>query len=308
MFAPHTQAGCLRSIKMNIYYAIGGGLGHLTRARAFLRQMDIEKATAILTASKFAADKRVVGEIEIILLEKDLDKEKELFRFFLRRTLEKLNCEILYLDAFPFGILGELLEIELEGIEVNYVARLLKPDACPNADVSPSKKFATTFVVEELSAKHLEFINRNSLKTESLDLKYESLETGDQKLKIEIVRNHSPFWLIVHAGSASETNELIEYAKEIRGIEKANVELVLVSPNDFGFENTYDFYPACDLFPHAEKIFSACGSNIIKQTEKFREKHLFVPFERQFDDQFLRAKIVREILGQNSSGVHFSIP
>ena len=50
-----------------------------------------------------------------------------------------------------------------------------------------------------------------------------------------------------------------------------------------------DLFPASYLFESAEQIVSACGFNIMRQTETFKEKHQFLPFWRRFDDQFLRA-------------------
>lgn len=50
-----------------------------------------------------------------------------------------------------------------------------------------------------------------------------------------------------------------------------------------------DIYPASMLFESAERIFTACGFNVMKQTEHFRERHFFISFERRYDDQFKRA-------------------
>jgi len=45
-----------------VYYAIGGGLGHLVRARAVLHTLGVADAV-LVTASPFAKDARVTGAL-----------------------------------------------------------------------------------------------------------------------------------------------------------------------------------------------------------------------------------------------------
>ncbi len=270
----------------------------MTRARAFLRQMKIEPHTVILTSSKFADDPRVVGNVEIIKVDPDLSQNINRFRNFLKNTFSQRNCQKLYLDAFPFGISDELADFDFGEIELFYVARRLKLGFVEQFSTTNSNRFSKTFLLEPLAEKHMEFIKRNSLQIELLDLKYFEDFSETQILREKIIEKHSPYWLVVHSGNESETSELIDYAKEIHAAEKSETDLVLISSNSFEFENVYNIYPASALFPFAEKIFTACGFNSIKQTERFREKHYFLPFRRRFDDQFARAKIAREIMSQ----------
>jgi predicted glycosyltransferase len=279
---------------MNIYYAIGGGLGHLTRARVFLQQMNIERETAILTSSEFADDQRVVGNIQIIKVDPALSRDKSRFLVLLKDSFDQYNCQKIYLDAFPFGISGEFANFDFGQIELFYVARLLKSGCVQKFDPNDSPRFSKTFLLETLPVEHLEFIEEVSSSTEVLDLKYEKHLQTQQSMVEKIVERHSPFWLIVHSGNEIETLELLDYAKEIRNAEGSKHELVTISPLIFESENRYDIYPAYELFPFAEKVFTACGFNSMKQTESFREKHLFLPFDRRYDDQFLRAKFARE--------------
>ncbi len=110
---------------MNLYYAIGGGLGHLTRARAFLETFGIEKETAILTASEFAKDKRIVGDIKIVEVSKSFALERDEYKDFLQKVLDEPEVKTLYLDSFPFGIQGEFNDLDLSKTELIYIARLL---------------------------------------------------------------------------------------------------------------------------------------------------------------------------------------
>src|SRR5204863_8374139 len=84
-----------------VYYAMGGGLGHLTRARAFLHTLGREQAV-IVADSPFAGDRRVVGEFPVVTAIPEGD---------------------LILDTFPAGLFGEI-----EGGCVDYVARYVRWD------------------------------------------------------------------------------------------------------------------------------------------------------------------------------------
>ena len=278
---------------MNIYYANGGGLGHLTRARAFLHQHKIESETAILTSSKFAADKRIVGDLKIIEIDEDFARNKEKYRDFLQNIFNENKVKKFYLDSFPAGILGEFADFDFGKTEVFYVARLLKWKNHSHFLSDNSLNFKKTFVLENLETEHQKFIEKSSEEIESFDLIYPKFEFEEKKIE-KIVSQNSPFWLIVHAGNEEETRELLDYAEEMREIEKATVKLILISPNCDLYENSFDIYPASMLFPSAERIFTAGGFNAIKQTEQFRSKHFFLPFERRFDDQFARAKTAKE--------------
>jgi hypothetical protein len=50
-----------------------------------------------------------------------------------------------------------------------------------------------------------------------------------------------------------------------------------------------NLYPATPLLPLADRILTACGFNVMRQTAAYRQQHRFLPFPRRFDDQFLRA-------------------
>lgn len=278
---------------MKLYYAIGGGLGHLTRARAFLHTFGIENNSAILTASPFAEDKRVVGDIQIIKADQNLAQNQADFREFLKKTFAEFSVETLFLDAFPVGIVGEFSDFDFGKTEVFYIARLLKWNNYSCLLHGKIPYFKKTFVLETLSNEHRKFIDEHSAANIELKLKYPNLSASGEKAVQKILAEKLPFWLIVHAGSDEETNELFGFAKEMREIEKAEVNLVVLSPNKSAFPNQYDIYPASILFPPAARIFTAGGFNAIEQTVEFRGKHFAIPMERRFDDQFARVSRLR---------------
>lgn len=291
---------------MSLYYAFGGGLGHLTRARAFLHTLGIEKDSAILTASPFAGDKRVAGEIPIIKADARLARNPPAYRDFLREIFREFRVEKLFLDAFPAGITGEFCDFDLGNTEVFYIARLLQWKRYARLLDGRVPRFEKTYVLETLEDAHQKFIDDYSAHQTKLKLIYPEprLSAHNKESIRKITREYSPFWLIVHAGSAEETGELFEYAEEMREIEKADVSLITISPGESAASNHHDIYPASILFPEAARIFTAGGFNIIEQTEEFRGKHFALPFERRFDDQYARVSRLRQSPRNDLPPVH----
>lgn len=282
---------------MNLYYAIGGGLGHLTRAAAFLHSRKISDSTIILTASPYAADKRVVGNIKTIIAGEDFAKNLESYKKFLQKTFVENNIRNFFLDTFPVGIIGEFSGFDFQNIEINYIARLLRWERYKSFLRGDSPLFNHTFVLEDLEKPHRDFIESSSKTASDLTINYPPplLSETDKKIVQNICENRRPFWLIVHSGSSAEISELTDYAREIKRMQKSEADLILITSQKTEVENLlcFDLYPASVLFEAAEKVFTACGFNLMNELKNFRFKHYFMPFERRFDNQFRRAEIAR---------------
>lgn len=112
---------------MILYYAIGGGLGHLARARRVLTRLGLRDRAVILTA---AEEHRITGGIPTVT------------------SADFTSCERIIVDAFPCGLLGELRDVN---VPMDYVARLLRWDAYAEATGAVMPHFETTYVVEPLT-------------------------------------------------------------------------------------------------------------------------------------------------------------
>jgi hypothetical protein len=266
---------------MILYYAIGGGLGHLTRGRRVLELLGLAGDAAIITASPYAGDARVTGGIPVIQVPPQLENAVDEHRAWMRA----LAAERLVVDTFPGGIQGELCGL---GMPMDLVARLLRWDKYRRAVPESLPSFGTTWVVEELEPDHDAFVRRNSRDIVALDLSPAIVPP------VHDGRNTSaPYWLIVHSGPEDEVRELIAYASELRALAIDAPERILVVtrcsiPLPSGFERI-DTHPAAAFFAGAQRIISAAGFNVMLETEPWREKHDVVPFARRFDDQYRRA-------------------
>jgi predicted glycosyltransferase len=112
---------------MILYYAIGGGLGHLARARRVLTRLGLRDRAVILTA---VDEPHITGGIPTVTSANFHDYERIL------------------VDAFPCGLRGELRDVD---VPMDYVARLLQWDAYAAATGAVMPHFETAYVVEPLT-------------------------------------------------------------------------------------------------------------------------------------------------------------
>jgi len=254
---------------MILYYAVGGGLGHLTRARRVLETLGLD--ATIVTASPYARDPRVTGGFPIIEVPMHLERDVAAHRAWIRDLAR--NAGRLIADTFPGGIQGELCG--LTGIRLDYVARLLRWDEYRRAVPDDLPHFDTTYVIEELTHE----VHGNSVPLRLPSPRAAGRGPGEGQT------------VIVHSGPPHEVLDLIAYAQELTPPMPAAPHLVATPcdiplPPDF---RRIDAYPVTHLFPEASRIISAAGFNVMAETEPWRDKHHVVPYPRRFDDQFLRA-------------------
>jgi hypothetical protein len=279
---------------MIFYYAVGSGLGHLSRARTVFHTLQIQERKVILTASEFASDRRITGDYELIQIPPRFAADVIAYRAWLRDLFHEYQPSAIYVDAFPVGIIGEFCDFDFPPHTALFqVARLLRWEVYSKLLCGKTPHFHKTYLLEELAAAHKEFLYSCSAHVEPLRLNDpDEAPTASEQELIESIKNaQQPLWLVVHAGKADEIRELVAYAEACRRIEAPDARLLLIAPacpDDLRIGH-YHFYPAHRLFPYVERIITACGFHSMRQTEPYKQKHRFVPFARQFDNQFERA-------------------
>ncbi|WP_205315393.1 hypothetical protein [Nonomuraea lactucae] len=261
---------------MIVCYARGGGLGHLTRVRAYLHTVHPGEPAEILTAWP----ERLPGASELVV------------------------------DAFPAGLDGELSRRTVPpGVRVVHLARLLRWDAYRPLIPDDPVRFDRTYLVEEITGPHLAFLGSVSRAVTPL-----TLADPPAPSATPVSDRLRGAWLIVHAGPPGEVMDLVAYARETAALEGLSPVFVLVSPAappglpaDVAH---LDARPAWPLFRSAGRIVSAAGFNVVRQAAPYRHKHRLLPFPRRFDDQFARAARVRAdqppraVSGEHVSGEH----
>ncbi|GIF05240.1 hypothetical protein [Actinoplanes siamensis] len=261
---------------MIVCYAQGGGLGHLTRIRAYLHTVHGDAPAVVVSSSPFAGDARLLGPHRAVAGP-------------LPGVLASVPASLLVVDAFPAGVEGELRAADVPaGIRTVHLARLLRWDSYRR--VVGSAGFDQTLVLEELSPDQLAGLSAISGAVARLDL-------VDPPAPACALPDVAGAWLIVHSGPPAEIDELVSYARECAALDGRRPRFVLVSPHRPASlapdVRHVDVQPAWPLFAGAERVVSAAGFNVVRQMRPWRSKHLMLPFPRRWDDQFARAARAR---------------
>jgi hypothetical protein len=275
-----------------LYYAMGGGLGHLTRARAVLHTLRIRQPVALLTASPYAQNRAVTAGMHVIPVPPELEDDPVAYRVWLHQRFEHIQPEAIYLDAFPAGIQGELDPALLPaGVPIFHLARRLRWARYSDCMQSALPRMATSYVLEPLEAAHRAWLRNHS----DLLLNLSLCDPPPAGLSLdvrELRKPGRPLWLICHAGADREIAELLDYAALQARYQRRQPQVLLVAPQRPDWLPAevahLDCYPVYPLFALVDAIFSAGGFNSMRQTAAFADKHYPLPFPRRFDDQFAR--------------------
>ncbi|BCJ47192.1 hypothetical protein GCM10010168_72190 [Actinoplanes ianthinogenes] len=274
---------------MIVCYARGGGLGHLTRIRAYLHTVHDDEPATILTDSGFAGDPRVLGPHRVLP----------------PAALPSLKPSVLVVDAFPFGIDGELVAMPraqlaayplavrtalARAVRTVHLARLLRWDAYRSLLPAEPIEFDQTWILEDLHPAHAAHLARTSVACDRLSLSDPPSDSDSSAA--------DGVWLIAHAGPPSEIHDLLAYARECAELERCRPRLMLAAPGrpaglPGDVEHT-DRYPVWPLFAGADRVITAAGFNAVRQMAPWRDKHRMLPFPRRWDDQFTRASRARQ--------------
>ncbi len=274
---------------------MGGGLGHITRSLAAITSWQIEEYRLFTNC-------RLVSEIlppdKYVFISESHDATPKALFAKLKSTIINYSVDKLIIDVFPNGILGEIQGDELRGIGVQQIELIHRHMVWENyASKLSVYAIDTIWVTEEKIPEQLSHIKIFSANFEYLQLNYPLPNPISIQNKIIDLfpseKNKSPLWVITHTSKQDEIDALIAQAMDWADIENVSPKLLVISDLVIQDNNGIRFvkhYPACDVFPLADKIFTGCGFNSMYQLAKFREKHIFIPFPRKYDDQFARAK------------------
>jgi hypothetical protein len=250
-----------------LYYALGGGLGHLTRAGRVLDALAEGEDAVLLTASPFGHDPRVTGGRPVINVPPHLDRDRgAAFARWLAPVLREFDA--LLVDAFPGGILGELCELRLP--PARHVARRLRwPAYARRLRGAPLPRYEVAYVLEPLAPDHAHALDGCAREVRPLALPRTS-RLGDPLAE-------GPHVLVVHSGPEAEVARLVAEAAD-------GLPVVVVHPAH------RDVYPVAPHLAHAERIVTGGGFNLMHECVPYAGRHVAIPFPRPLDDQHARVR------------------
>ena len=266
---------------MILYYAMGGGLGHLSRSLAILQELpqSLFAQVRLLTSSRHTALAISSIPCPVDIVAGDILTSRRAYLRYLENYLKQYHISALILDTFPFGIVGEWLNVGLS-LPRMLIARSLKWDAYQERIRHREGPFPQhALVIEMLTEEYFHKLRRESQLVQ-LDAPI-TLSVWDT---VQSDRLERQGLLIVHSGDEHERETLRQIARRVM-----NEKNEYVAPPDFIFPEQ-GFYPAEHVMARYRTIVAAAGYNMVAIANQAPPEQNFIlhPFPRRFDDQFLR--------------------
>lgn len=284
---------------MNLYYAVGGGLGHFSRAIAFIHS---HPELSVNNTVVMVADRELYSLAEHHFLDKswanlkiakvptEAFQDQERLCHWLSGWLETACPEVVYLDTFPAGISGEWKGLNNQSRCIRYVGRYLNWEAySQRANIF----FDRAYQPEDWHAAQEKCMSSCSKAIIPFSLQYPEVRIPQVlQHKISNWRQEGrEVWAVVHSEPRDETEVLLNYARDIAAMEDIYPVYLLCSSESLAPAHDVfpcRLFPVYGLFPAVDRIITACGFNLIQQASEYRHKHLCMPFPRRYDDQFRR--------------------
>ncbi|WP_282067855.1 hypothetical protein [Olleya namhaensis] len=268
---------------MHVFYAQGGGLGHLTRTDKLIKSLNIPlELVVIISPSHFTGYFKNYQFIKLAWSDTPSTWTKQI-----TEVIKKLEITSFYIDTFPFGLKGELCAVYkgFPNVNYTYVARVLKWETYLKAMPQiTTVNFSETLILEKLYNTHLEWITNHSTHTTNLTLKSSSITP--------IAFLETPYVMVVHSGGQADVLHIIARANTDYKSDQ-NMKIVVFTQVDIQLKQKNviiykDRFPVSQYYKHATKIYTAAGFNSIQELKKYINKHVIIPFEKLYDDQFFR--------------------
>lgn len=269
---------------MICFYAQGGGLGHLTRVEKVIRFLNIcDDDVIVITPSSFS---KHFPQFKFVHLK--WNNSIEVWQKQISETFHKYQITDCYIDAFPFGIKGELPTVydEFEGISFHYIARILKWEFYKSECISAINfHFKSTLVLERLYETHNAWIQHISEEIINIDI-------SPQTMPKQIRLHEKPYSLVIHSGGIKDVTKLCDLAIE-NTADKPNELIAVITQVPFESKNPQivihtGLYGVLPYFYFAEHIYTAAGFNTVSELKSYRAKHTTLPLDKLFDDQYFR--------------------
>jgi hypothetical protein len=271
---------------MILYYALGGGLGHISRSFALIAHAPeaLQPEIRLLVSSRSAAVALPHAPCPMDVVPEQAMAERSLYFRFLAAYLARHDFSCIVLDTFPFGLLGELADTAVTLPRI-LVGRYLRWDAYRErcADLNHAVWPRAAIMIEEQERPYLEEITRHGrIITAPAPISLARATDGPAP-------DATPACCIVHSGPAEETARLVEIANQVMA------ERALQGP-------PMVFLPQGGVFPVERRLsgfsdivsgagYAGCAASAVLNG---RVRYHLHPFPRRFDDQARRLRLLQE--------------
>jgi len=273
---------------MDLYFAPGGGAGHLTRAIAFLHTIQLNSINVKIVCSvKIKID---LPGYTILNIPEKYTTTVEAFKSFIRELISSDKPETIYIDTFYNGILGEWNRKDYPNIRFVLIARNLDFTLYSSRFTKQCADYSICYVVDNLSELYAQFLKDSIKNIKRLILQYPVFEP-DVKALAWLNSVKAPVWAIIHSQPVDEVLALYDHACDMSVYELEPPQICVFTFEQLSVNHpVFTIYPVWPLLPYFSRVFMACGFNSLNQTAKYKDKCVIIPFKRTYDNQFYRFK------------------
>ncbi|HSP79266.1 MAG TPA: hypothetical protein VLQ93_12095, partial [Myxococcaceae bacterium] len=279
-----------------LIYALGGGLGHLTRALGLGRVARARgHRVRVVTNSPFASClplEAELGEGAVHPLDAGLDKHA--VREAITRLLEQERPEVLVVDTFPRGLGGELAPL-LPGLRARKVLvhRDLKPNYEERFDL---ERFVDTDALLLLPGEPAPLGHHPSAVRTPPWLVRDAEELADfteARRRLQVPADTSlPVVAVLACGHSKEVEESAMLAEELRRRLGSLAVIRLLSPCPLppGSPEALRLWPALEVLRGVDVLVGAGGYNTVQEARATGTPLVALVRPRLYDRQALRLR------------------
>lgn len=276
-----------------LYYALGGGMGHLMRAHAIARAFSRDDARPFVTLTNARFSQPDVP----IRLQLEGRPETAELTALLRELLRALKPSVLVVDAFPAGILSEL-EPLLSELRCRKISVLRRLDPAWVERWKLSRLLPTAYDAVVLIESGAPFDGcPGSLRTvETAPILARNASEVLSPIDARNVLGHKgdgPLVLAATTGDSAGDYGILRAAEtHLRVVCGDRAALRLAAPlPPIGHEATTIFHvPLMEVLTGVDLVIGPCGYNLAHETSALGVPAIFLPQRRTYDDQLGRAE------------------
>ncbi len=282
-----------------VYHAFGGGMGHATRAAAILRQLRRLGYESLLALTN--ARLPLPFEREGIPFLHFTDNAPDVLRVQVPQAIVALAPQVLVVDVFPHGIVGELTDVlaSLSCRKVLVYRHVQEPFAAQAREAM--SHFDCALLAEEPPTPlPCPAVPCCPLLLRNAD---ELLPRAAAKTRLGVAEDET---VVLGVSSESEewTEDFFALLDKIWRRLKPQAQLrfaALPSPPaplpQGGRGEFVSHYPLIELFNGVDVVVGASGYHLFHEAQACGVEAIFLPQPRRYDDQFWRARNARVARG-----------
>jgi len=288
-------------------YAMGGGMGHITRATALARGLlhqssdgsgSTDARVTLLTNSSFADGLPIENELgpraNVVRVDSQLSKDNTVVE--VQRAFMTAAVSAVVVDTFPRGIAGELAEILPHfNCPKVLVHRDLNPSYCQKYRLSDFVKIYDRLIVPGEAALFESFPNAISTPPWLIRNAEELLEPEDARCRLAVKASTLPVAVVLGCGRSDEIEQMHGWAMRLADEFTGKLEvrfIVMKKPDSLADREKklpnfkmISIWPFFEVVRGASIVISGGGYNSVNESKAVGIPFCGVPRKRLYDRQ-----------------------